>query len=116
MIAEKASGQPLGELFQERIFDPLGLETAVFINGVPEAGSITDGYWWKEDGTRLNTTNWNVSQGWAAGANAMTAADLATYGKALAAGELFQDPDSLAQMLAFDDRAMIAAARRSVSV
>ena len=108
MIAEKASGQSLGELFQERIFDPLGLETAVFINGVPEAGSITDGYWWKKDGTRLNTTNWNVSQGWAAGANAMTAADLATYGKALAAGELFQDPDSLAQMLAFDDRAMNA--------
>ena len=107
MIAEKASGQPLGELFQERIFDPLGLETAVFINGVPEAGSITQGYWWKEDGTRLNTTNWNVSQGWAAGANAMTAADLATYGKALAAGELFQDPDSLAQMLTFDDRSTL---------
>ncbi len=108
MIAEKAGGLPLGELLQERIFDPLDLETAVLINGVPEAGSITDGYWYMDDGTRLNTTNWNASQGWAAGANAMTAADLATYGQALAAGELFQDPDSLAQMLAFDDRAMLS--------
>jgi len=109
MVAEQASGQTLGELFQERIFDPLGLETAELIEGVPESGSITDGYWWKKDGTRLNTTNWNVSQGWAAGANAMTAADLATYGKALSAGELFRDPDSLGEMLAFNQQALGAA-------
>ena len=36
----------------------------------------------------------------------MTAADLAAYGKALAAAELFQDPDSLAEMLTFDERAV----------
>jgi amidase len=108
MIAEQASGQPLGELYQERIFDPLGLETAVFIEGVPQEGEITtQGYWWLDDGTRLNTTDWNASQGWAAGAIAMNAADLATYGQALAAGELFQDPNSLAQMLAFDGRSLL---------
>ncbi|MFN2137971.1 MAG: amidase family protein, partial [Candidatus Promineifilaceae bacterium] len=107
MIAEKASGQTLSELYQARIFDPLGLETAVFIEGVPQEGEITtQGYWWLDDGTRLNTTHWNVSQGWAAGGIAMTAADLATYGKALAAGELFQDPTSLDQMLAFNEMAV----------
>lgn len=107
MITEKASGQLLGDLYQKRIFDPLGLKTAVFIEGVPQPGEITtQGYWWKEDdGTRLNTTNWNVSQGWAAGGIAMTAEDLLTYAKALAAGDLFQDPDSLAQMLTFNDEA-----------
>ena len=103
LIAEKAAGQSLSDLYQERIFSPLGLETAVLIEGVPQEGDITtQGYWWKKDGTRLNTTNWNVSQGWAAGGIAMTAEELAAYGKALAAGDLFQDPDSLAQMLAFN--------------
>ncbi len=107
MIAEKASGKSLGELYQEQIFDPLGMETAVLIEGVPREGEITtQGYWWLEDGKVLNTTNWNASQGWAAGAVAMTAEDLAVYGKALAAGELFQNEDSLAQMLAFDEDAL----------
>jgi CubicO group peptidase (beta-lactamase class C family) len=36
----------------------------------------------------------------------MTAADLATYGKALAAGELFQNPDTLNEMLTFDPAAL----------
>ena len=108
MIAEKAAGKSLGELYQERIFDPLGLETAVLIEGVPQEGEITtQGYWWtEEDEEVVNTTNWNASQGWAAGAVAMSAADLATYGEALAAGELLQDEDSLAQMLAFDGSAL----------
>ena len=107
LIAEAASGQSLGELYQERIFDPLGLQRAVFIEGVPQDDQITtQGYWWQDDGTRLNTKNWNVSQGWSAGGIAMTAEDLASFGQALAAGELFQDPDSLAQMLAFNQDAL----------
>ena len=111
MVAEKATGQSLADLFQARIFDPLGLETAVLIEGVPHEGEITtQGYWWQDDGTRLNTTNWNVSQGWAAGGLAMTAEDLAAYGSALAAGELFNDAESLEQMLAFDERALLGGA------
>jgi hypothetical protein len=81
------------------------MESAVFIEGVPQAGEITTrGYWW-QDGERIDTSNWNASQGWAAGAAAMTAADLATYAKALAAGELFQNPETLAEMLSFDPSA-----------
>ena len=76
LIAEKATGQTLSELYQKRLFEPLGLKTAALIKGVPHGEITTDGYWWKLDGTRLNTTNWNVSQGWAAGGIAMTAADL----------------------------------------
>jgi len=108
MIAEKLTGQTLAELYQQRIFEPLGLKTAVLIEGVPQPGQITtDGYWWNPDGSRVNSTNWNGSQGWAAGANAMTAADLATYGEGLAAGKLFKNADSLKQMLTFDDRALM---------
>ena len=106
MVIEAASGQNIGDLYQSRIFDPLGLESAIFLESVPEADQITHGYWW-EDGQRIDTTNWNVSQGWAAGGNAMTAADLAAYGKALAAGELFQNPDTLNEMLDFDPFALL---------
>jgi len=102
MVIEAASGEKLGDLYQAHIFDPLELESAIFIEGVPETGTITNGYWWTEDGERHDTTNWNVSQGWAAGGNAMTAEDLLTYAKALSTGELFQNPDSLDQMLTFD--------------
>ncbi len=106
MIIEQITGQKIGDLMQTRIFDPLGLESAVFLEGVPEPGQITtQGYWWNEDGERVNTTNWNASQGWAAGAAAMTATDLATYGQALAAGELFQNADTLNEMLTFDPSA-----------
>jgi D-alanyl-D-alanine carboxypeptidase len=102
MIIEQITGQPIGELMQSRIFDPLGMETAVFLEGVPQPGQITtQGYFWPGDGERVNTTNWNASQGWAAGAAAMTAPDLATYGRALAAGELFQNVDTLNEMLTF---------------
>ena len=106
MILEKATGQTLGELYKARIFEPLGLKTAALIEGVPAAGEITDGYWWTEDGKINNTTNWNVSQGWAAGGIAMTAEELLTYGKALAAGKLFKNPDTLAEMLTFNPNAM----------
>jgi len=109
MIAEKATGQSLADLLQQRVFDPLGMETAVFIEGVPQVGEITSqGYWWNEDGSRVTTTDWNGSQGWAAGAAAMTAEDLLVYGKALGQGELFENPDSLAQMLPFNDAARLA--------
>jgi len=102
MVIETASGEKLGDLYKARIFDPLGLETAVLIEDVPEAGEITNGYFWTEDGDMVNTTNWNVSQGWAAGGIAMTAEDLLAYAQALSTGELFQDADSLTQMLTFD--------------
>jgi D-alanyl-D-alanine carboxypeptidase len=106
MIVEKITGEKLGDLLQQRIFDPLGMESAVLIEGVPQEGEITThGYMWTEDGERVDTTNWNASQGWAAGAAAMTAADLATYAKALASGELFQKPETLAEMLVFDPSA-----------
>jgi CubicO group peptidase (beta-lactamase class C family)/pimeloyl-ACP methyl ester carboxylesterase len=106
MVIEKAAGQPLGELLKARIFEPLGLQTAALLEGVPEPGEITNGYWWTEDGKINNTTSWNASQGWAAGAIAMTAEELLTYGKALAAGRLFQSPDTLAEMLIFDPNGM----------
>lgn len=108
MVAEEATGQTLDALLRERIFEPLGLESAVLIGGVPAEGDITtSGYWWLDTGERRNTTRWNASQGWAAGAIAMTAEDLATYAKALAAGDLFRSPDSLAEMVDFNPSSIL---------
>ena len=107
MLIEAATGESLGELLQARIFDPLALESAVLIEGVPQEGEITTkGYKWTEEGERLDTSNWNGSQGWAAGSVAMTAVDLATYGQALAAGKFFQDPGTLTEMLTFNPDAL----------
>jgi D-alanyl-D-alanine carboxypeptidase len=41
MIAEKATGESLKDLYQQRIFDPLGLDSAVMIEGVPQGDEIT---------------------------------------------------------------------------
>lgn len=109
MVAEKASGKTLKELYQAQIFDPLELKSAVMIEGVPAEGEVTSqGYWWDDSFTGpiapyTNTTAWNASQGWAAGAIAMNAADLATFGKALLDGKPFKNPESLEQMLQFND-------------
>lgn len=105
MVAEAATGQPLAELYKERIFDPLGLETAVLVEGVAQEGEITSQGYWYDAGTVYNNTGWNASQGWSAGGLAMAAEDLATYAKALASGRLFQNPDTLAQMLTFNEDA-----------
>jgi D-alanyl-D-alanine carboxypeptidase len=107
LVTETATGKSLGELYQERIFDRLGLESAILVEGSPQEGELdSQGYFQSpSSGELVNSTQWNASQGWAAGAIAMTAEDLAAYAKGLAGGELFEDPDSLAQMLTFNDAA-----------
>lgn len=101
MIIEKVTGQAMPELYQARIFDPLGMDNAVMIESVPQPGEITTSGYWFENGNIINTTNWNGSQGWVAGANAMTAVDLAAYGHALSTGEIFKNPETLDEMLTF---------------
>lgn len=109
MALEKATGQSLADLYQSRIFDPLGLNSAVLIDSVPAPGELTTkAYVWSEDGDMIDATDWNASQAWAAGAVAMTAADLATYAHALSEGQFFHNPETLATMLEFNPVALIA--------
>ena len=103
MIIEKAAGASLDDLYQSQIFEPLDLKSAKFLTRSPDIGEIVEGYYWTAPDNRIiNTTFWNVSQGWAAGGIIMTAEDLATYGKALAAGEFFENDDTLQTMLEFN--------------
>jgi D-alanyl-D-alanine carboxypeptidase len=108
MALEKAAGQSMAELYQTRIFSPLALNNTFLLEGVPQEGQIVDGYFTAEsenddDSGLVKATDWNATQAWTAGAIASNAEDMALYTEALAAGELFSDPDSLAQMTDFQE-------------
>jgi D-alanyl-D-alanine carboxypeptidase len=106
MAIEKATGKPLDQLYQERIFDPLGMDHTFLLDGIPEAGSIVHGYYTLENGTVVDVTNWNGSQGWAGGSIVSTAEDMAKYAAGLASGDVFNDPASLEQLIDFGDGAV----------
>ncbi len=101
MAIEAAAGKPLAELYQERIFDPLGMANTIYLLGSPKPGEVVAGYTTLSSGEQVEMTNWNASQGGAAGAIASTAEDMATYIEALINGKLFQNPESLTEMLDF---------------
>jgi D-alanyl-D-alanine carboxypeptidase len=108
MALEAAAGQSMAELYQTRIFSPLGLNNTFLLEGVPQEGQIVDGYFTAgsendDDSGLAKATDWNATQAWTAGAIASNAEDMALYTEALAAGELFSDPDSLAQMTDFQE-------------
>ena len=113
LIAEKVDGKPLGQLFKERIFEPLGLKGTVFpdisSNSVPEPHP--QGYFFGDNvltmtnpalpedmqkeaaaGTLApnDVTNVNPSWAWAAGSGISTAADLKTLGEGLVNGKLLK--------------------------
>jgi D-alanyl-D-alanine carboxypeptidase len=100
MILEAASGQSYANLLQARIFDPLGMDDTLLLDGIPEPGLITEGYFvYPYDRT---TTEWNASQGWSAGGIASTATDMAKFARGLMSGALFQDPATLKLMTNFE--------------
>ncbi|SDW34758.1 D-alanyl-D-alanine carboxypeptidase [Arthrobacter sp. cf158] len=113
LIAEKVGGKPLGDLFKERILEPLGLKGTVFpdisSNGIPEPHP--QGYFFGDNvltmtnpalpedmqkeataGTLApnDVTDVNPSWAWAAGSGISTAADLKTLGEGLVNGKLLK--------------------------
>ena len=90
MVVEAATGKSLAELYQERIFDPLEMTSTSYLEGSPEPGSIVDGYYAISGDELTNMTNWNATQGGAAGAIVSTAEDMARFIGGLVGGELLQ--------------------------
>ena len=122
LIAEKLDGKPLAEVFQDRIFGPLGLSNSllpdVVSNTLPEP--FAHGYMYGDNVITLannavppdmiyeaqtgklkpvDQTFANPSWGWSAGAGISTARDLATYVEALAGGGLL---DAATQKIRMD--------------
>lgn len=99
LVLETAAGQSYADLLQDRIFSPLGMGNTELLEGVPYQNSIVDGYLvYPYD---INTTEWNGSQGWAAGGIISTAADMARFAQALMTGAVFNDPATLEVMTDF---------------
>ena len=113
LIVEKLDGKPLATVFEDRLFEPLGLTNTMFppasSNAIPEP--FSHGYLYGGSSTMMygtppytpameaearagtlqpkDYTDVNHSFAFAAGAVISTAADLATWMKALAGGKVF---------------------------
>lgn len=93
LIIEKIEARPIAEVFKARLFDPLGMEDTVYWNDAPspELGLPRAYLGVPFD---VETTDWNMSQGAAAGAVVSTAADMHLFIRALMTDALFTAPDT----------------------
>ena len=96
LIAEKATGHPLGSELRRRVFAPAGLRSTSFDTEPLIAGPHAHGY--ERLSKRLTDVSvLSPSYGWAAGAVVSNAPDLARFYRALLGGKLLR-PDLLRAM------------------
>jgi len=93
LIAEKVTGQPLHEVYRERIFTPLGMDDSwLEYRETPTASrDLAHTFFGDTDYTDFNS----ASADWAGGGQAATMEDLTTFIKAVIDGRLFKDPQAL---------------------
>lgn len=96
MVIETLEGLSLSKSYETRIFGPLGMDRTYLWNGIPRPEfGLPRAYL---TGTEYETTDWNMSQGWAAGGVISTVDDMHVFVEALVRGELFRSPETLAAM------------------
>lgn len=93
LIIERATGRTYEENLNARIIEALGLKQTYLQAGQPEAGALPQAYYGSP--FDFTTSEWNASQGWAAGAVVSTPDEFAVFLKALFTGQLFEDPATL---------------------
>ena len=98
MVIEKLDGEPLEKILERRIFKPAGMQDTQLWNGVPDTEFGLPKAYYKAPYT-LETTEWNMSQGWAAGGVISTPDDMARFMRALTQGKLFKDTSTFDKML-----------------
>lgn len=96
MIIEKIDARPLEKSFEARIFGPLDMAQTYMWNGIPKPEFELPRAFLS--GTDYETTDWNMSQGWAAGSVISTVEDMHVFIEALVRGDLFRSADTLATM------------------
>lgn len=98
LVIEKVEGLPLGKSFETRIFAPLGMERTFLWNGIPRPQfGLPRAY--LAPPFDYETTDWNLSQGWAAGAVISNTHDMHTFIEALVEGRMFQRSETLSEMM-----------------
>ena len=97
LVIEKIEKKPIAKSFEQRIFGPLGMRHTYLWNDVPKpAFGLPRSY--LAAPFVYETTAWNMSQGWAAGAVISTADDMHVFMEALLSGKLFRSPRTLSIM------------------
>jgi D-alanyl-D-alanine carboxypeptidase len=97
LIVEEIEDLPLADVFERRIFAPLGMADSFLWNDVPDPDLGLPRSWLAAP-FDYETTSWNMSQGWAAGAVISTADDMHRFMAGLLGGALFDDPATLPLM------------------
>ncbi len=97
LVIERIEGRPLGHSFDARIFEPLGLKDTSYVDGVPSPQLRLPRAYFAAP-FDIETTDWNMSQGAAAGAVVSTVDDMHVFIEALLAGDLFASETSLTEM------------------
>jgi D-alanyl-D-alanine carboxypeptidase len=101
LVIEQVTGQPLHEVIQEQIIEPLELDATTF----PTDGTFPEphaqGYTvqGQDSGLPADANDWNPSWGWAAGAMISSLDDLLVYGEALVAGDELLSPEMQARRI-----------------
>jgi D-alanyl-D-alanine carboxypeptidase len=96
LIAARAGGASLSELYRERIFEPLELHATAYNPQGPIRGPHAEGYGIEPNGTRFATTDWHWGVG-AEGGIVSNAKDTAIFLTALMRGRLL-NRQQLSQM------------------
>jgi D-alanyl-D-alanine carboxypeptidase len=109
LVLEQVSSEPIGELYRERIIEPLGLQGTSFPDTSdaslpkPHAQGYSLLAWLPvevDPGEPIDTTDWNPSEAWTAGAMISTVEDLLAYGRVLGStGEGLLPPEQQAERL-----------------
>ncbi len=102
MIVEEASGSSWVSNLHARITEPLGLGHTYFAGEADRAEHLAGGWFRTDDGWLDSMAFLDPSIGWAVGGMVSTNEELMRFTEALFDGELFESPDTLAQMLAFE--------------
>ncbi|MEU6866300.1 serine hydrolase domain-containing protein [Streptomyces sp. NPDC046876] len=91
LVVEKVTGQKLGDYIHRNVVVPAGLRHTVFPTGAEFPKPHPQGYTDQTASGKVeNSTDWNPSWGWAAGAMISDLPDLRTWAKVLATGELLK--------------------------
>ncbi|MEU0673611.1 serine hydrolase domain-containing protein [Streptomyces sp. NPDC006172] len=89
LVVEKISGRSLAQYIQDRVLDPVGLKHSLFPTGNEFPSPHAQGYTNQTaTGKVENSTDWNPSWGWAAGAMISDLDDLRVWARTVATGEL----------------------------
>lgn len=89
LLVEKVSGETLGTYIERHLLRPLQMEHTLFPSNAAIPRPHANGYTVQDPaGTVADTTNWNPSWGWAAGAMISKLEDLRIWAKSVATGSL----------------------------